>query len=80
VTAAENTISKRVPAVTGIAKPVVNPEVIVPMAMMPVSGGAKVTMAPGTGVKISLGVVDWYNCAVIVTVEPIRVSAAEILR
>jgi hypothetical protein len=37
VTAAENTNSKRVPAVTGMDKPVVNPELVWPIAIMPVS-------------------------------------------
>jgi hypothetical protein len=37
VTTAENTSSKRVPAVTGMDKPMVNPELVWPIAMMPVS-------------------------------------------
>lgn len=80
VTDAENTISRRSPADTGILSPVVTPLDIVPSAKMPVSGGAKVTNAPGTAVKELLGVVDRNNCAVKVTVDPTKLSPAVVLK
>ena len=61
-------------------KSLVNPELIVPIARMPVSAGAKVATAPAIGVKVLLGVVDSYSCAVIVIVEPTRLSAAVVLK
>ena len=79
VTLAENTSSNLVPAVTGITNPVVNPLEITPIATAPVSGGARVTIAPGTGEKTSLGVGELYNWAVIVTVDPTRDTAAAVL-
>lgn len=80
VTDAEKTISSRSPAATGILSPVVNPLDIVPNAKTPVSVGAKITTAPGTAVKELLGVVDWYSCAVMVTVDPTKLSPAVVLK
>lgn len=77
VTAAEKTSMRRVPATTGIARPVAKPLLFVPMATTPVSGGANVTSAPATGVKVLLAAGAEYNCAVSVTVEPTRVAATE---
>ena len=77
---AENTISKRSSGATGMDNPVVRPLLIVPSESIPVSGGANVTTAPGIGLKMLFGVDDLYNCAVIVTVDPIRVSAAVVLK
>jgi hypothetical protein len=77
---AENTNSRRVCGVTGIAKPVVMPLLIVPRARTPVRAGANVTTAPGTAVKVLSGVVDSNNCAVIVIVEPTRANATVVLK
>lgn len=46
-------------------KPLVIPEATVPIGIIPVSEGARVTEAPGIGVNALSGVVDWYNCAAI---------------
>jgi hypothetical protein len=80
VAVAEKTRSRRVCAVTGIAKPVVMPLEVVPKATMPFSGGANVTIAPGTAVKVLLGVGELNSWAVIVAVEPTRVNAAVVLK
>lgn len=61
VTVEVKTNNKRSPTVTGMLKPVVLPLLIVPRAINPVSGGLNVTKAPGTAVKVLLGVVDLYN-------------------
>ena len=58
VTLAEKTSINLVPADTGILSPVVTPLEVVPMVTRPLSGGASVTEAPGTGANISLGVVE----------------------
>ena len=58
VTAEENTIIKRVPAVTGIARPVIIPLKSVPTDTNPVREGARVTVVPATGAKLSSGVVE----------------------
>lgn len=80
VTSAENTMSNRVPAVTGIARPVVMPLAVVPTVITPATGGASVTVAPATGVKMSLGGGGLlYSCAVMVTVVPMRLTAAPML-
>jgi len=71
----EYTIINLVCDVTGIDKPVVRPFETVPIETMPVKGGANVTIAPGIGVKVLSGVVDEYNCAVIVAVVPIKAKA-----
>ena len=63
----EKTIKRQVSGATGIDNPVVIPLVIVPTGITPVNTGASVTIAPGTGVKISLGIVELHNCAVIVS-------------
>lgn len=55
---AENTINKRVCGVTAIFRFVVMPPVIAPSEINPASEGVNVTIAPGIGVKILLGVVD----------------------
>jgi hypothetical protein len=68
-----------VPGVTGTLKPVVNPELIVPIPIIPVNEGDKVTIAPGTAVKVLFGVLDWKSCAVIVTVDPTSDAAAVVL-
>lgn len=80
VTAAENTNSNRVPAVTGIFRPVVIPLLVAPIATIPVRGGANVTLAPAIGENTLSGVVDSYNCAVIDTVEPTNVNANVVLK
>ena len=61
VTFAENTKSNLVPAVTGIFNPLVTPLLISPIEINPVNGGARLTTAPGTATKVSLGAVDWNN-------------------
>ena len=53
---------------------------MVPNETKPVSGGAKVTTAPGIGLKMLFGVVELYNCAVIVRVDPKSVNAAVVLK
>lgn len=55
---AENTNKSLVPAVTGMDKPEVIPLLIAPRLTTPVSGGAKVTVAPGIGVKMLSGVAE----------------------
>jgi len=59
---AQNTISRRDSVVTGIFKPDVIALPKEPMVTTPVKNGS-VTIAPGIGVNILLGVVDSYNCA-----------------
>ena len=76
----ENTINRRVPAVTGMDNPVLMPLLVVPIPNIPVKAGANVTVAPTTGEKVLSGTVELYNCAVIVTVEPTRASAAVVLK
>lgn len=62
---AENTIRYRVPAVTGILRPVVTLDVVSPTEMTP--GKDIVTVAPETGAKRLLsGVVEAKSCPVIV--------------
>ena len=80
VTRAENTNINRVSAVTGMDRPVVMPLLVVPIATIPVRGGAKVTTAPATGVKILSGVVDSYSWAVIVTSVPTKDNASKVLK
>ena len=58
---AENTRSRRVPAVTGIAKPFAVPLLVLPKATIPVNPGASVTTAPGIAVKLLSGAVELYN-------------------
>ena len=77
---AEYTISKRDCGVTGIDNPVVNPLLILPIDIVPVSAGARFTTAPGIGTNKLLGVLDTYNCAVIVIVEPRSDNAAVVLK
>lgn len=60
---AENTSKSLVCAVTAILNPVVIPLLRLPIAIVPVSGGDSVTIAPGIGEKILFGVADAYNCA-----------------
>lgn len=79
VTAAENTSNKRVPAVTGMASPLVIPELVLPRLMIPVRGGARVTAAPGIGVKVLSGAVDRYSWAVSVTSDPTRAAGTPTL-
>lgn len=80
VTDAENTISRRSLAATGMLSPVVNPLDIVPSAKTPVNEGVKVTTAPGTAVKELFGVVDLNSCAVMVMVDPTKLSPAVVLK
>jgi hypothetical protein len=75
----ETTSNKRVPSVTGMASPVSIPELMVPMAATPVRAGARVTTAPGIGVKVLSGVVDSYSWAVSTNVVPARTSATVVL-
>ncbi|SPF51858.1 hypothetical protein SBF1_5390002 [Candidatus Desulfosporosinus infrequens] len=77
---AENTINNLVCAVTGIANPVRIALLIVPTESMPVRAGANVTAVPATGEKVLSGVVELYNCAVIVIVDPTRDNAAVVLK
>ncbi|MBG9764530.1 hypothetical protein ABD78_12375, partial [Paenibacillus polymyxa] len=77
---AEKTISRRVCAVTGIANPVAIPLEVVPNATMSVSGGVNVTVAPGTAIKVLLGVGELNNWAVMLTDDPKRVRAAVVLK
>jgi hypothetical protein len=60
--------------------PLTIPLLIVPGASTPVRAGAKVTIAPGTGVNILSGVVDVYTWAVTFIVVPTRVSPVEVLK
>ena len=55
----ENTSKSRVPAVTGMERPLVSPLDRLPMEITPVRAGASVTIAPAIGEKILFGVVDW---------------------
>lgn len=55
---AEKTSKSLVAGVTGIFNPVIIPDDIVPRANAPVKEGAKVTIAPGIGLKVLSGVVD----------------------
>ena len=55
---AVKTNSSRVWLVTGMERPVTVPKDKVPIARIPVSAGAKVTTAPGTAVKVLLGVAE----------------------
>lgn len=57
----ENTIIKRVPAIIGMDRPVLMPELIVPMLISPARGGAKVTAVPAIGRNTLLGVAELYN-------------------
>ena len=66
-------------SVTGMLRPVVVPLVIVPIASTPVNAGARVTMAPGTGVKVSSGLDDSYSWALSVTVVPTSDIALAVL-
>src|SRR5690606_22753566 len=50
------------------------------MCMIPVRDGANVTKAPGTGKKVLSGVDEENNCAVIVTLSPIRAKATVLLK
>jgi hypothetical protein len=76
----EKTINKRVSGVTGIDSPVVRPLETLPIAIIPVNAGANVTTAPGIGVNKLSGVGELYNCAVTVTVDPVRANAAVLLK
>ena len=80
VTVAEKTINKRVCDVTGILSPVVMPLLIVPRAKTPVKGGANVTKAPGTAVKLLSGVGALNSWPVMVIVAPTNVNAAVVLK
>ena len=61
VTSAANTRRSRVPAATGMLKPVVRPLEMVPIPTRPVSVGDRVTVAPGMGVNTLFGAVDAYS-------------------
>jgi len=76
----ENTINNLVCAVTGIANSVRIALLIVPTESTPVRAGANVTAVPATGEKVLSGVVELYNCAVIVIVDPTRDNAAVVLK
>ena len=79
-TSAENTINNRVPAATGIFRFVSIPLLIVPIDTRPLRDGDNVTLAPAIGENTLSGVVDWYNCAVIDTVDPISVNPRVVLK
>jgi hypothetical protein len=66
--------------VTGIDNPVITPSLIVPNEMIPVRAGDNVTAVPATGEKVLSGVVELYNCAVTVIVDPISANGAEVLK
>ena len=80
MTSAENTINKRVPVVTCIDRPEIETLLTEPIEIIFVNAGDNVTAAPETGVKVLSGTVDWYNCAVMLTVDPIRVNDAVVLK
>ncbi len=77
---AENTSINRVCAVTGMLSPVRAPFSNVPRARTPVSEGVKLISVPAIGENTLLGVVDWYICALTVTEEPTRETAAVVLK
>ncbi len=77
---AESTSISLVLAVTGMLRPVREPFSSVPMEMTPVREGVRLISVPAIGENTLLGVVDWYICAVTTTVEPIRESAAVVLK
>jgi hypothetical protein len=79
VAVAEKTINKRVSGVTDMDKPVRIPLLTVPIPSIPVSAGAKVTGVP-IGEKILSGVVELYNCAVMVIVDSTRARATVVLK
>lgn len=76
---AEKTIRRRVCAVTGKSTPNVAPLTKVPRLTAPVIDGSG-TIAPGIGVNVLFGKVDWNNCAVTVTVLPISDKATVLLK
>ncbi|ACV63876.1 hypothetical protein Dtox_3125 [Desulfofarcimen acetoxidans DSM 771] len=80
VAVAENTNNKRVSCVIGIDNSVVILWLVLPSEIVPVRAGANVTTAPGTGLKVLLGVVELYNCAVMVIVVPVRLSNIVLLK
>lgn len=80
VTLAEKTKSKRLPAATGISSPVTVPLLVEPTPRTPVRGGVRVVNAPGITVKVSSGVVDWYNWTDMVMVVPTRLSVSLVLK
>ena len=51
----------RVPAASGMFRPVARPELIVPSASVPVSDGVNVTSEPGIAPNELFGVVEAYN-------------------
>ena len=77
---AEYTINKRDPAVTGMDNPVVIPLLIAPIDIVPVSAGERFTTALGIGVNTLFGVLDTYNCARMVMVDPRSDKAAVVLK
>lgn len=77
---AKNTISNLVCEVTGIDSPVVIALIVVPFRTVPVRDGLNITVAPGIKVKVLFGVLELYNCAVMVTVVPVRVTGPEVLK
>lgn len=76
---AENTIRRRVCAVTGVSTPNVAPLTKVPRLIVPVIGGSG-TIAPGIGVNVLFGKVDWNNCAVTVIEVPRSDKATVLLK
>lgn len=76
----EKTIKSRSPAVTGMLRPVVKPELVVPKASMPVRVGAKVTTAPGIAVNVLLSAGALNNCPVIVNTVPTSDNATVVLK
>ena len=60
----------------GIDNPVNVPLEIDPIDKTPVNAGVKLTNEEAIAVNVLFGVDDWYNCALIVTVEPINDNAA----
>lgn len=80
VAVAENTNSRRVFAVTGIDNPVKRPLLTAPTNTAPVSVGTSVTAVPAIGEKILSGVVELYNCAVMVMMDPVSAKSVVVLK
>ena len=76
---AENTINKRSPGFNATEIAEDKPLLMLPIASAPVRGGARFSTAV-VGLKTLLPAGARYTCAVIVTVDPISVSAIVFLK
>lgn len=74
----EKTSNRRSPTVTGTDSPVTLPVLMVPMLIRPVKFGVKLIRELAIGLKIFP--FELYSCAFIVTVLPIRLTAAVVLK